>query len=144
MKLIKSIIISIGIFLSIAASAGTSESNFTLVNNYNLPLNFLVTQYGTNVPDLPSEFNLLPGAQISSRVVDIEKGLNAYIAGEDQGKGRLFFGVHSENNETKFNDYKRMGIYVSCAGDTITFCSKEFYIAHDKKCNTTGNICGRK
>ncbi len=129
MKLFKHVI-TLGIIatslVAIPAISQAQDTNqLTIINHFDKSLNFFIGRNPDVLPDLSEKFTVAPGAQISSRVVDVSH--QAYIRAEDEQKDFVFWGVEINNNQVDVHGYLSDGVAYSWDNEKIVFCSPDEY-----------------
>lgn len=114
------------ILLALLTTSILAANHLYLVNHYHKPLQFILGFTPEMLPDLPGNFTLQQGAQISSQVVDMA-GKEAYLRAEDDSDNSTFFGVEVVDNKTIIHGYIAKNIAFSWSDETVTFCTPEDY-----------------
>lgn len=115
------------VLLFILSNLSNAQSNneINIVNHFKQSLTFVVGINPQVLPDLPDHFNLADGAQIKSRVLNMQK--EAYIRAQDDENHSAFWGVEIVNGKTTFHGYIGKGIAYSWKDEVIVFCTPEEY-----------------
>lgn len=125
-KILLQTIASLPLLLSVDVVLAQTANQVTFVNHYNKPLHFIVGLNPETLPNLPKEFDLDSGKEISSAVLPEHK--QAYVRAEDDTKvNNGFFGVGVENGVTTIHGYVSKNIAFSWINEVVTFCTPEEY-----------------
>lgn len=137
----KKIFYFIGLSFFSTGVFATQSSPLTIVNHYDKPLTFVVSQNPQVVPSLQKNVTLQPNSSFHAKVINSkqiprEEGYISvhplYQPFRSSNLKTAYFGVENDNGQTSIHGYISKGIaYSWYKNNTITFCTPQ---AYNKRC----------